>query len=105
MSRRVYWFGFVQLTIRQYFCGNLNNDTLQSKMAIEAIEKAIETIRKKPDGCNRVQAILLFYKKYSSYTMYGLADKFGVSWRTIQRWNSDFVYEVATNLGYRRKVA
>lgn len=69
-----------------------------NRREMDAVRKAILYIKDAPDGEKRLEVIRLYYWK-RSHTLYGAAIKVGVSERTAQKWNGDFIRLVAKNFG------
>ena len=69
-----------------------------NRREMDAVQAAIRYIQDAPDGEKRLEVIRLYYWK-RSHTLYGAAIKVGVSERTAQKWNGDFIRLVAKNFG------
>lgn len=64
----------------------------------ESVHLAIRQTEQKQSGDLRLQLIELVYWK-NTHTLYGAARVVHVSFRTAQRWHSEFIYLVARNYG------
>ncbi len=67
---------------------------------LDAVERAIRSTRRKPDGALRVKLIRLMYFE-KSHTLSGAATVCHVSEATAKRWHGDFVRCVAKHLGLK----
>lgn len=63
---------------------------------IEAVRLAIEDVRRMPDADARLRQIELYHWK-RTHTLDGASIAVGVSERTGQTWNADFIYAVAAH--------
>lgn len=64
----------------------------------QAVADAIRITMKERDGRDRLKLIeLMFWAR--SHTLHGAATAIGVSYRTANRWHSEFIRAVAKNFG------
>lgn len=93
-----YWYGCSQTMIRRY--PDLKNEKgIQPAIWFKAIENALEDTAGLEDGGDRVKTIrMINFQK--THTIDGAALEVGVSRRTVQRWNSEFVNLVGKNAGF-----
>ena len=69
-----------------------------NRSEMDAVRAALDETEKLPHGRQRLEMIRLYYWK-RSHTLFGAAIKVGVSERTGQGWNSEFIRAVAKNFG------
>lgn len=69
-----------------------------NRREMDAVRAALDETEKLPHGRQRLEMIRLYYWK-RSHTLFGAAIKVGVSERTGQGWNSEFIRAVAKNFG------
>lgn len=99
MSRpKYYWYPYVVSTIRQYKKG-LKEDTTQNLIARKAIEETIKHTLERDTGEERMKVVTLAYLN-SSHTIEGSALKCHMSATTAKRIAKEFIYEVATRMGF-----
>lgn len=72
--------------------------TRQQEKELQAIEKALKTTRRGPDGKIRVRIIEMIYFR-NTHTIEGAAQQVHVSYSTAWRWADTFVRLVGKNLG------
>lgn len=92
-------YGVAKDMIFHYFGANTPPRTPQEKIAKSCIEETIDETAQKPDGKERLAVIDCIYVK-KTHTPAGAAQKVFVSERTAAQWNSEFVYDVATKMGF-----
>lgn len=64
----------------------------------QAVADAVNAAGRKPDGRERLILVdMLFWSR--SHTLHGAAMAIGVSYRTANRWHSEFIRSVARNFG------
>lgn len=84
------WWSYVKSVIRKYGKGNTNTDEEK------AVNAAIDATNALPDAEHRMKVIsMVFWDR--THTIQGAADSIPCSWATAQRWQSDFIVEVAKN--------
>ena len=72
--------------------------THQQSRELEAIEKAVKTTRRGPDGKLRVRVVEMVYFR-GTHTIEGAAQQVHVSYTTAWRWTDSFVRLVGKYLG------
>lgn len=70
----------------------------QQARELEAIEKALKTTRRGPDGKIRCRIVDMVYFR-GMYTIEGAAQQVHVSYWTAQKWTDTFIRNVGKNLG------
>jgi len=75
-----------------------NGLTRQQEIELQAIEKALRTTRRGPDGKIRVRIMEMVYFR-NTHTIEGAAQQVHVSYSTAWRWTDNFVRLVGKNLG------
>ena len=75
-----------------------NGLTKQQERELQAIEKALRTTRRGPDGKIRVRVLDMVYFR-NTHTIEGAAQQVHVSYKTAWRWTDNFVRLVGKNLG------
>lgn len=70
----------------------------QQERELEAVEKAIKTTRRGPDGKIRMKVVELVYFR-NTHTIEGAAQKVHVSYNTAWKWTDSFIRRVGDNLG------
>ncbi len=95
---RNYWYGCSQTMIRRY--PDLENEKgIQPAIWRNAIKNALETTAQTTDGEHKLKVIeMINFRK--THTIDGAALEVGVSRRTAQRWNSEFVNTVGRYAGF-----
>ena len=72
--------------------------TRQQEKELDAVERAIGSTRRGPDGKIRVKVVELVYFR-GSHTIEGAAQIVHVSYKTAWRWTDNFIRLVGKNLG------
>ena len=72
--------------------------TRQQERELEAVEKAIRSTRRGPDGKIRLKVVELVYFR-DTHTIEGAAQQVHVSYWTAQKWTDSFIRLVGKNLG------
>lgn len=72
--------------------------TRQQERELDAVERAIRSTRRGPDGKIRVRVVELVYFR-GTYTIEGAAQQVHVSYWTAQKWTDRFIRSVGENLG------
>ena len=72
--------------------------TRQQEKELEAVEAALKSTRKGPDGKIRVKVVELVYLR-GTHTIDGAAYQVHVSYSTAWRWTDNFIRIVGKNLG------
>lgn len=84
------WWTYAKSIIRRYRSGNVN------EAEKNAVDTAIETTKEMIGGDDRLKVIeLVFWAR--THTLGGAAMQIPCAWRTAQRWQADFIMEVAKN--------
>lgn len=103
MSRpKYYWYPYVVNTIRRYNKG-LKENTTQNLIARKAIEDTIKHTLEDETGEERMRVVTLAYLN-SSHTIEGAALKCHMSATTAKRIAKQFIYEVASRMGFIKLV-
>ena len=69
------------------------------QQAVNAVENAMETVLRKPQGDLTIKLFnMVYYRK--SYTLYGAAREIGISEATAKRYNTYFLKMVAISMGF-----
>lgn len=92
------WWGYVKNMIRLYPKRNPEKLSGVPLREYEAVRKAVESTRKKPDGEDRMKVVELVLFK-GTHLVPGAALKVPCSERTAKQWHGDFIREVAKNYG------
>lgn len=102
MSRpSFYGYGFIQKTLRRYPDKLKQSNTIQSSIAVYAIDEAIAETKEKPEGAEKLKLIeLLYWQKNYRYSIDQAADMLFISPRLAQKWQSEFIYAVAKHMGH-----
>ena len=66
----------------------------------DAVSRAIERTRGKPDGEKRLELIRYVYWYQKEHTVMHAAPMLGISEATAKRWHGDFIKLVAKNRGF-----
>ena len=83
------WWGYIREILKRY----PNNLT---KNEIDAVEKAIEQTRQRPDSQQRIRLIeSVFFK--GTHTLAGAAQLIPCDYGTAKRWQQQFIQTVAEN--------
>lgn len=72
--------------------------TRQQQRELEAVERAVKTTRRGPDGKLRLKVVEMVYFR-DTHTIEGAAQQVHVSYSTAWRWVDYFVRTVGKNLG------
>lgn len=72
--------------------------TRQQEKELDAVERAIGSTRRGPDGKIRVKVVELVYLR-GTHTIEGAAQIVHVSYKTAWRWTDNFIRLVGKNLG------
>lgn len=72
--------------------------TRQQERELDAVERAVKTTRRGPDGKLRVKVVEMVYFR-GSHTIEGAAQQVHVSYKTAWRWTDNFIRLVGKNLG------
>lgn len=84
------WWTYAKSMIQRYKSGNVSD---AEKNAVEA---AIDVTKELMGGEDRLKIIeLVFWER--THTLDGAAMQIPCGWRTAQRWQADFIMEVAKN--------
>lgn len=84
------WWSYAKSMIRRYKHGNVNE---AEKNAVEA---AIDVTKERINGYDMLKVIdLVFWDR--THTLDGAALQIPCSWKTAQRWQAEFIMEVAKN--------
>lgn len=101
MRRRYanYWYGIVLKMLKSYPAIKSEN-TIQTSIFVNAIERALDDTEALQDGDLRIKAIELIYFE-DAVNIDGAACRLNCSRRTVQRWMSSFVRLVGKYAGYQ----
>lgn len=98
---RIYWNDIIRKLLKNYPNQLKSENTIQSVLAVRAIDKAISETEELPDGSNRMKFIrTVYFDNCKTIKFEAQADFQGVGVRTAVRWVQDFVEIVANELGY-----
>lgn len=95
-----YWYPHIVTMIRLY--PNGLGDSQKAEEAKNAISNTISKTIRTNDGIQKMQAINSIYFTDAKTTS-GVSSDLYVSKRTVEKWVHEFVYDVATELGYISK--
>lgn len=87
---KYFWWSYVKSIIRRYKTGDTN------EAERNAVNAAIDVAKERIYGDDMLKVIeLVFWNQ--THTLEGAALQIPCCWRTAQRWQSEFIMEVARN--------
>lgn len=100
MSRPRYWwyYNVKQITTRS-LRGQISSDTMAGSFVNTCVKAVYERTREREDGDRRCRAVDMAMVK-GRYRISGVAMRLHVSERVVVQYISDFVYDVAKEMGF-----
>lgn len=93
------WYFTVKNLIADVMNGDISEKTESGKIIIGSVNTVVRKTAERPDGSVRLLVVGETIKRRNRYVA-GVAIKFFVSERNVNRYTSEFVYAVAEELGY-----
>lgn len=94
------WYFTVKNLIADVMNGDISEKTGSGKIIIGSVNTVVRRTAERPDGSVRLLVVDETIKRRNRYVA-GVAIKFFVSERNVNRYTSEFVYEVAAEMGYK----
>lgn len=100
MSKPRYWWYYnIKQIASRSLMGQIASESMAGCFINSCVKSAYERTRKRKDGKRRCQAVDMLLKQ-SCYSIGGVAMQLHVAERVVVRYISEFVYDVAEEMGF-----